>query len=219
MKPFDRISYFLYNHIGAIVFAVLFLGIVGGVSCSFFFNNKTCDFALAVVNSYADKSDMEMSDDLTSFFGLDGKKHYAYVDTGYQISYQWEDETVENTAADESFSEKFFLNISHGAMDAAIIPESYYEYCNSIEDIFYDIEYLFSKEEVAAMKPRLVKGSGDFAEYYRGIRVDDCEYLKKTGITFIDANKDDAYILVFPIGSGHKNNIKKFMETEIGILE
>ena len=52
----DKVSYVWFNHIAAIVFGVIFIAVVGGVTYNFIFNNKTCDFALAVVNAYSERT-------------------------------------------------------------------------------------------------------------------------------------------------------------------
>ncbi|MBR1874706.1 MAG: YesL family protein [Eubacterium sp.] len=215
MKMLDRVSYVWYNHIGVFVFAGVFLLVVGGIGYSMLFNDKSAEFTLAAVNTYSDKGDNELTDALNISLGFDGKDRYSIVDTGYQLAYNYGGKRVDNTASDESNFDKFFLNIRNRVMDAAIVPRSFYDYCNSIEDVFYDIEYVVGQEELAKLKPFLEKGSGDYEEYYRGIRINDCSFLKKNGIRFIDANKDEDYILVFPTGSGRIDNSRRFLKEVI----
>ena len=97
-------------------------------------------------------------------------------------------------------------------MDAAIIPESFYDYCNSVEDMFYDMEYILTGEQLEKYSDRLVKGYGDYADFYRGICIDECDFLESEKIIFLDANKNDRYILVFPAGSTGKENCRKYLE-------
>ena len=176
------------------------------------FNNKQADFTLAAVNTYSYKTDTELADELNRSLGFDGKDDFSIVDTGYQLAYVYGGRRVDNSASDESNFEKFFLNIRNHVMDAAIIPRSFYDYCNSIEDVFYDIEYVLDADTVSKLKPYLEKGSKDYADDYRGVRINDSSFLSKTGITFLDVNKDEDYILVFPVGSTKKDTCKRFMD-------
>lgn len=208
----DKISYILYNHIAEIVFFLLLVFIIGGIGANYFFGKDTCKFNLAVVNSYTDKSDMTLSDELNAYYEFDGKKKYAKCDTAYQISYQYNDKIIENPAAETSFFDKFFLNIRNGLIDAAIIPESFYEYCNTQGDIFYDVEYVLSKEQASEYRDLFISATTDEGVFVNGIIIDDCEYLKNSGLKFLDVNSSDSYVLVFPITGGNLEECRRFVD-------
>lgn len=208
----DKISYILYNHIAEIVFFLLLVFIIGGIGANYFFGKDTCKFNLAVVNSYTDKSDMSLSDELNAYYEFDGKKKYAKCDTAYQISYQYNDKIIENPAAETSFFDKFFLNIRNGLIDAAIIPESFYEYCNTQGDIFYDVEYVLSKEQASEYRDLFISATTEEGVFVNGIIIDDCDYLKKSGLKFLDVNSSDSYVLVFPITGGNLEECRRFVD-------
>jgi uncharacterized membrane protein YesL len=208
----DKISYILYNHIAEIVFFLLLVFIIGGIGANYFFGKDTCKFNLAVVNSYTDKSDMSLSDELNAYYEFDGKKKYAKCDTAYQISYQYNDKIIENPAAETSFFDKFFLNIRNGLIDAAIIPESFYEYCNTQGDIFYDVEYVLSKEQASEYRDLFISATTEEGVFVNGIIIDDCEYLKNSGLKFLDVNSSDSYVLVFPITGGNLEECRRFVD-------
>ncbi len=208
----DKISYILYNHIAEIVFFLLLVFIIGGIGANYFFGKDTCKFNLAVVNSYTDKSDMSLSDELNAYYEFDGKKKYAKCDTAYQISYQYNDKIIENPAAETSFFDKFFLNIRNGLIDAAIIPESFYEYCNTQGDIFYDVEYVLSKEQASEYRDLFTSATTEEGVFVNGIIIDDCEYLKNSGLKFLDVNSSDSYVLVFPITGGNIEECRRFVD-------
>lgn len=208
----DKVSYILYNHIAEIVFFLLLVFIIGGIGANYFFGKDTCKFNLAVVNSYTDKSDMSLSDELNAYYEFDGKKKCAKCDTAYQISYQYNDKIIENPAAETSFFDKFFLNIRNGLIDAAIIPESFYEYCNTQGDIFYDVEYVLSKEQASEYRDLFTSATTDEGIFVNGIIIDDCDYLKNSGLKFLDVNSSDSYVLVFPITGGNLEECRRFIE-------
>lgn len=208
----DKVSYILYNHIAEIVFFLLLVFIIGGIGANYFFKKDTCKFNLAVVNSYTDKSDMSLSDELNAYYEYDSKKKYAKCDTAYQISYQYNDRIIENPAAETSFFDKFFLNIRNGLIDAAIIPESFYEYCNTQGDIFYDVEYVLSKEQFLEYRDLFTSATTDEGIFVNGIIIDDCDYLKNSGLKFLDVNSSDSYVLVFPITGGNIEECRRFVD-------
>lgn len=212
MSFMDKLSYYLYNYTAGIVMGMIILCFVAGLGYHFIVHGEKCRFNLAVVNGYSDEGDAELSNVLNELFELDGKKKYAYVDTEYQMSYDIKDISVENPAADTSFYDKFFLNIRTGSMDVCIMPESFYKYCNSLGNIFYDIEYVLSKEQIDVMKDRLVTGNTEEGEYVNGIRIDDCGFLENNGIGFVETNKDESYILVFPVNGSHIVECRKFVD-------
>ncbi len=208
----DKVSYILYNHIAEIVFFLLLVFIIGGIGANYFFKKDTCKFNLAVVNSYTDKSDMSLSDELNAYYEFDGKKKYAICDTAYQISYQYNDKIIENPVAETSFFDKFFLNIRNGLIDAAIIPESFYEYCNTQGDIFYDVEYVLSKEQAIEYRDLFTSATTEEGVFVNGIIIDDCDYLKNSGLKFLDVNSSDSYVLVFPITGGNLEECRRFVD-------
>ncbi len=208
----DKMSYILYNHTAGIVLGAIVTGLVLALGYHFVFHGQVSEFNLAVVNGYSEEGDIDLTDDLNELFGLDGKKKYAYADTNYQISYEYDNAVVENPVSDTSFFDKFFLNIRTGMIDAAIIPKSFYDYCNFQGDFFYDVEYVLSKTQISQYSDKFIDGNTADGNYNRGIVIDGCGYIDKTGLSFIDANADESYILVFPINGSDKEKCRTFFD-------
>ena len=208
----DKISYSVYNHMAGIVLGMTVLFLTAGLAFHFVFNGEVCGFNIAVVNGYSEVSDSDLSEKLNDLYDFDGKKKYAYVDTQYQLSYEADGINVENPAANNSFFDKYFLNIRTGAMDAAIIPKSFYEYCNSMGNIFYEVEYVLTKDQVKMLQNRFVTGTTDEGDFVTGINIGGCKYLNESGIAFVDTNMDDSYILVFPVNGTHLEECREFVD-------
>ncbi|MDE5863163.1 MAG: hypothetical protein K2H34_02330, partial [Lachnospiraceae bacterium] len=189
---------------GALVLLVLF-----GAGYHFIFDNAKCGFQCVLVNGYMDKSDTVFSDEISDYFGYEPRRQYAYFDTQYQIAYT----DVENMAADTSFYEKFFLNIRAGLLDAAIVPESFMEYCNEIERVFYDVKDVLTEKQVEKYESYFVMGKDEEGnEYVCGIDISGFAFIEKEGVGFVNTNQEDAFILTFPINGQHPEGCQGFVD-------
>ncbi|MCM1499645.1 MAG: hypothetical protein NC124_14360, partial [Clostridium sp.] len=201
-------DYLLTYYKSWFIMAALVLLILCGTGYHFIFDNAKCGFQCALVNGYMDKSDTDFSDELSDYFAYEPRKQYAYFDTQYQIAYT----DVENMAADTSFYEKFFLNIRAGILDAAIVPESFMEYCNELETVFYDVNDVLTKEQVERYAPYFVTGKDEQGrEYACGIDISSFAFLNEEGVGFVDTNQKDAFILTFPVNGQHLEGCQGFV--------
>lgn len=209
MSRREKIEY-VFTYYKAWMFSiVLVVAAVVWISCHYFFYKTECGFSCALVNGYMEKSDTVFSEELDEYFGFQSPKEYAYFDTEYQIAYP----DVENEAADTSFYEKFFLNIRMGALDAAIMPESYMEYCNSVSSVFYDVSQVLSEEQLQSWEPYFVTGQDEEGnEYVCGIDISRLAFIEKEKIGFVKANAGEAFILAFPCNSEHREACQAFVD-------
>lgn len=209
MTKKEKRDYILTYYRGWLISIVLVIAVAAGTSYHFIFNNAECSFSCALVNGYMEKGDTVFSEELDDYFGFQPRKEYAYFDTEYQIAYPG----VDNEAADTSFYEKFFLNIRVGSLDAAIVPESFLEYCNTVERVFYDVTEVLNEEQLKAWEPYFITDEDEEGnEYICGIDISHLRFLEKENICFVNDNAGETAILTFPCNSGHRENCQKFLE-------
>ncbi len=192
----------IWTYYRAWIFSAVFViaGAVWLVS-RYLLDNEECGFSLGLINGYMEKGDVALSAELDEFFGFQEGETYAYFDTAYQFSYTG----VENSAGDNSFYEKFFLNIRMGELDAVIMPESFFEYCNDLEPIFCDVRSVLSEEQQGAWEDYYVMGqTEDGAAYACGIDISHLDYINAEGMGFVGENNGEAFILAFPVTGEHR---------------
>lgn len=205
----EKWDYILTYYRAWLLTIVLVIAAAAGAACHFVFNNAKCGFSCVLVNGYMEKGDTVFSEELDDYFAFQPRKEYAYFDTEYQIAYPG----VENEAADTSFYEKFFLNIRTGSLDAAIVPESFLEYCNTVERVSYDVAEVLSQEQLKVWEPYFVTGKDEEGnEYTCGIDISHLEFLEEENITFVNGNAGEAVILTFPCNGQHKEKCQEFLE-------
>lgn len=205
----EKWDYILTYYRAWLLTIVLVIAAAAGTAYHFVFNNAKCEFSCALVNGYMEKGDVAFSEELDEYFGFQSRKEYAYFDTAYQIAYPG----VDNEAADTSFYEKFFLNIRTGSLDVAIVPESFLEYCNTVERVFYDVTEVLSEEQLKTWEPYFVTGKDEEGnEYICGIDISHLKFLQEENISFVNDNAGEKVILTFPCNSEHRENCQKFLE-------
>lgn len=205
----EKWDYILTYYRAWLLTLVLVIAAAAGTAWHFAFNNAKCGFSCALVNGFMEKGDTVFSEELDDYFGFQPRKEYAYFDTEYQIAYPG----VDNEAADTSFYEKFFLNIRTGSLDVAIVPESFLEYCNTVERVFYDVTEVLDEEQRKAWEPYFVTGKDEEGnEYICGIDISHLKFLEEEDITFVNGNAGESAILTFPCNSEHKEKCQEFLE-------
>ena len=118
-RAYIRQYYWHYFLIGGIILALLILLVY-----HLAFGNKKPVFQCVVVNQTIDYSrDEKISAGFAQTLGV--KEDRVVFDSDYLLSY----DDVQLPEANESSYEKFFLNWHVHELDAMIIPESFYEYC------------------------------------------------------------------------------------------
>lgn len=200
---------YITEYYGAyIVVAVLVLIAIVWLFYHFLFDNHEEGFNCAMVNYAMEESSIELSDTLTEYYGYNPKKKTAYFDPDYQISYPG----VVNRAADNSFYEKFFLNVRMGMMDAAIMPQSYMEYCNTVGHTFYDVYEVLNEEQIEKYEPYFIKGKDDEGqEYTCGIDISNMKFFEKMGIVGVGDNAGEPIVLSFVYGGKHLEESQAFL--------
>lgn len=209
MNRQEKVSYIFEYYKFWLLGIVAFLVAVCWLIYHFCFAENEQGFNCAVVNCATENDVNGISDDLTAYFGYNTKKETAYFDMDYQIAYPG----VENTAADDSFFEKFFLNLRMGVLDVAIMPESYMEYCNSVGHPFYDVTDVLTQEQLNQYEDRFLKGKDDEGEeYICGININDMQFFKQMGIAEVEVNEKEPLVLTFPYGGKHLEESSRFLD-------
>ena len=222
-----RLEYVLcyyWHHLllGTLLFGLLLLGIYHAA-----WGRRKPDFSVAVVNQEIDLArDQEIQEEFAAFAGLSPKQ--VQVDSDYLTSYDTAtDDSVWNGAyrstglkgMEQSSFEKFFLGWQAGAIDAVVIPQSFYRYCKSQNGTFLELSELEGYKETDAGEGKhaqeaLERGTDGRQLFF----VDEdgaCTgvYVEHTGMSGDFAhNGKDPYILVFPADMAHKEAAGKFLE-------
>lgn len=159
-------------------------------------------FTLAIVNQQIDyERDEKLLNQFAESSGINSRK--LSVDSDYLFSYG----DIELEGVNESSFEKFFLGWSSGFVDAAVIPESLYNYCIKQNGIFTDLEEIYPdilSEDIEERKQSLYM----YNEKYTGI------YIKKTKLAkdFIIDDKDPAILVFLGNDNLHVKQCRKFIE-------
>ena len=209
MTKEEKVDYIITYYKGWFIGAFVLLAILIWIPYHFIFDKTEVSFRCAVVNGVLKDSDMDLSDDLYEYFGFESSKEYAYFDTGYQISYG----DITSDAADTSFYEKFFLNIRTGSLDVAIIPQSFMEYCNDVDRVFYDVNEVLSAEQISEYESYYVRGKdAEGVEYICGIDISHFSFFDNEEFSFVQKNIGEPIILVFPQNAQHKELCQQFLD-------
>ena len=117
------------------------------------------------------------------------------------LLYSYED--VQLPEANESSYEKFFFNWSSGAIDAIILPESFYEYCLSLGGEFLDLGEMDSGE---------IQIPAELA--YPGAEEDGLAVRVKGTVLekWLQMDESDPLLLVFPVEGKHREQSRQFLE-------
>lgn len=225
MAPMNRkekaVYIFDYYKVQLLVLLAL-IALVIGVVYQVFFNNKETVYHFAVVNEDMDvEKDTALAASLGSLLEIDSRREQVTVDSNYNIPYMYNEEGQlvymdGSPAADFSTHDKYFLNIANHVIDAAVMPESFMEHCNSIEKSYYDLTELFSETALAPYADRFCYGTAaDGEKYLCGLYTDgtifDAEHFAAdAGEEIIAAC--GRQVLAFPLGGGHPENNEKFLK-------
>ena len=208
MTKEEKMDYIITYYKGWLILAAILLLLLIWIPCHFIFGNEKQGFLCGAVNCVTTRGGIALSDDLDAYFNFENKKEYAYFDTDYQIAYPG----VDNEAADNSFYEKFFLNIRIGALDAAIMPLSYMEYCKSLECMFYDVTEVLDGEQIEKYQSLFVTGKDEEGnEYICGIDISGFAFIEKEEVSFVNANRGEIFVLAFPVTGKQQERCRQFV--------
>ncbi len=164
--------------------------------------NRRKSFALAIVNQQINyERDEKLLNEFSESSDINSRK--LSVDSDYLFSY----DDIKLEGVNESSFEKFFLGWQIGSIDAAIIPESLYNYCVRQDGEFTDLEKIYPKLLTGDNKERkesLYMQNGK----YTGI------YIEKTKLAddFIIDNKDPVMLVFLENNNRHITQCRKFIE-------
>ncbi len=196
-KTLEYIANYYWYHI---VLFLLFMTIVILFFYHIIFGDRHMQFQCVIINQEVDYDrDARLEDDFASFANQNPQK--ISVDSDYLLSY----EDVELKGVNESSYEKFFFNWSSGEIDAVIMPESFYNYCKSLDAEFEAIdEFLLAKD---LQKIEQIGIGIKEENILAGIDVEKTNLIK-----YLNKNTNEKYILAFPSTGKHQDLNKKFLE-------
>ena len=124
MTPKEKRAYICQYYWHYFLIGGIILGLVILLIYHLTVGNKKPIFQCVVVNQEIDLNrDSKVSADFADYLSV--KADRVVFDSDYLVSY----DDVQSPEANESSYEKFFLNWHVHELDAMIIPESFYEYC------------------------------------------------------------------------------------------
>lgn len=158
---------------------------------------KTTVFNLAIVNQHTDFSkDEDMAEELSNFFGADPGRTKVNVDSSYQIV--WGADAGDK--ADYTDYEKFFLNISHGQIDCAVVPETFLKYCIAEAAAARNITEVMNTNAITDKEIFSVDGV-PYGIYVSGGELAEADRIYR---------EMGRYVAFFPQGGKNAECIKKF---------
>lgn len=217
----EKAAYILDYYKVHIFVLLAFIALVIGVIYQVFFNSKETVYHFAVINEEMDvKKDEALMKTLGDWLDIDSRHQEVTVDSNYNIPYMYNESgqliyADGSLASDFSTHDKYFLNLSSHVIDAAVMPESFMEHCNSIERSYYDLTELFSEDVLAKYSDRFCYGTdADGKRYLCGLYTDgtifDAAYFAAdAGEDLIEAC--GRQVLAFPLYGRHPENNEKFL--------
>ena len=222
MSRQEKIVYILDYYKVHILIAALLIALLTGIIWQVVFNNQETVYQFAIINEEMNpQNDAVMMESLSEYFGLDDRREELFVDSSYNIPYIYNDQgqavNIDGSlASDYSTYEKFFLNMSSNSIDAAVMPEGFMTYCNSLDRYYEDLTDIFSEEFLAQYEDRFcysTDSSGE--EYLCGLYTDgtvfDASYFARSaGEEMVEAY--GRQVLAFPAGSQHTDRHEAFVQ-------
>lgn len=187
-------AYYWYHMVIAVILVIL----TAVVIYHFTLGNNNILFSLAIINqenSY--ERDEKIQEDFSRAYGISSKD--IMVDSDYLLSYG----NIHPVNANESMFEKFFLGWNAGAIDAAVIPESFLKYCTGKDGEFMDITDIWDNASPEEAREY----------FYKHNNVNTGIYIDKTTLAgdFASDSKDPL-LLVFMKNSSHIKECRDFVK-------
>lgn len=196
MDKAQKREYIITYYWHYMLIAVIMAALAALIIYHFTWGNRRPLFSLAIINQETDYGrDEKIQDGFSKAYGI--KSRDISVSSDYLLSYG----NIHPANANESMFERFFLSWNSGALDAVIMPESFFKYC-------------------------IGKG-GEFMEitdkWHSGADMDQCLYKQgnaSTGI-YIDStslagdftsSSKDPLLLVFMKNSSHITECMDFVK-------
>ena len=222
MNRQEKIAYIIDYYKVHILIGIALIALIIGVIWQVFFNNREVVYHFAIINEEMNtESDRQMMDSLTEYFDLNPRREEVTVDSMYNIPYMQNEEGVTvnldgSPSSDHSTYEKFFLNMSVNAIDAAVMPESFMTYCNGLGRYYSDLRDIFSEDFLSRYEDRFCYSTDDTGEEYLcglytdGTVFDASYFARNAGEEMIEAYGKQ--VLAFPLGSKHTDRHEAFVQ-------
>lgn len=149
-QAFAYITGYYWYHI---LLVCILLGLVLLLAYHIGWGDRRKEFTCVLINQEVDYArDKKLAEDFGAYTGV--KAGEILIDSDYQISYR--DKQLESVK--ESSYEKFFFNWQAGEIDAMVMPESFYEYCQEQGGVFMEEKI---PVETTMLGDSVVEESGD----------------------------------------------------------
>lgn len=221
MSRADKAVYIWDYYKVHILLLLAFIALIIGLCWQLLFNSQETVYHFAIINEEMNvEKDSALKTSLSDWLGLNPRTEEVMVDSNYNIPYLYNESSepayLDGTpASDFSTYEKYFLNLSKNVIDAAVMPESFMEYCNSLDRSYCDLTELFPEDVLLRYEERFCWGTDVNGEKYLcGLYTDgtvfDAGYFAQSA----DETLREAYgrqVLAFPVGGGHPENNEMFL--------
>lgn len=180
------------------------LGVCAGVALIIFliyhltYGMQKPEFHCVIVNQQTDyERDETVTDAFSEFTGI--KPNTLLFDSGYCITYG----TMATDQQTQSSYEKFFFGWSAQDLDAVVLPESFYQYCQEQDYTFLSIAQVSSE-----MPSQMLYIDGC------AIVLDQTAFYRQAGLAGLNtANGEiEQLLLAFPSNSKHLETCKQFLK-------
>ena len=205
------------------LFLLLFVAVCAGILWQVLFNSQKTVYNFAIINQVMDVDrDKTIMASLEAAWTLDSRKEKAAVDSNYNIPFHYDEQTDQmlyadgSPASDYSTYDKFFLNLSGGVIDAAVMPEDFLTYCNGLDSYFYDLTEIFSEEFLNTFAGRFCYGTDlSGKQHLWGLYMDGTAFDAASFAADAGADVQEAYgrqVLVFPKTQKNGDRNQAFVE-------
>ncbi len=193
-------NYYWYHILlGVLTLGLLILGIYHVT-----WGKRKTEFSLVIVNQDINyQRDQTLQDGFAQYSHLPAEQIQA--DSDYMISYG----DVQLKGINESSYEKFFFGWSAGAMDAVIMPKSFYDYCIEQNGRFLPLTELYEDNQTDVL-PYREENQEEIYLQEDGVSIG--VWLDQTDLSeYFMLNEQDPYVLVFPTTMKHHKAAGKFL--------
>lgn len=183
------IATYYWPHILGTVLSIALIFFIGRY---YLFGNQKPVFTCVMVNQQIDlERDQKMEEMFSKESGLDKKR--VVIDSDYNFSYK----DFQLEGVNESSYEKFFFQWRNGELDAVIMSESFYRYCQELGGDFCSIE----KSKIGSFEPYMDNG------ICTAIVLGNDRFTEK-----VFGKKDEKLLLSFPKTGKHEAESKQFLK-------
>lgn len=187
-EKYSYIATYYWPHILGVVSIIALFLLFGE---HYLFGNSKPEFTCVFVNQRVDiERDGKIAETFSKEAKLDIKE--VAIDSDYNFSYG----DIHLEGVNESAYDKFFFQWQNGELDAVILSEGFYQYCQELGGEFRSIEV----EEIGKFEPYMDDG------------ICTAVVLGKDNFTkIVSGSETERLLLAFPKTGKHEENSKKFL--------